>query len=1023
VRPAEAPLPPAKPPKPGENAVITVEYDVPVQWFETATREDSAVEGTAIFPPDEPMGWPAENYERATVYYLDAKDRTVNITTPSGGVATIEYNAQNDVVGTLSPDNNAAALSAKPPNSVFGEGEALDTKYTYNSEGNELESTAGPTHAVQLSNGTKVEARQHVQYGYEEHAPEGGPYGLLTSESVGALDGSGEQEARTTTTSYAGQNDLGWKLRAPTSVTSDSAGLKLTHTTLYEETGAVEETRMPGNPNEKSPHATETIYYTAGANAKAPACGEHPEWASLPCRTQPAKQPETGGLPHLPVTTTTYNMWDEPTTTEETVGTKATRTTTQTYDAAGRLTMSATTATEGSALPAVSYEYNTETGALDVQKTSEGGTSKITSSYNKLGQLASYTDADGNEAKYTYDIDGRLKTVNDGKGTQTYSYDPTSGYLTKLVDSAAGTFKATYDVEGNLLTQSYPNGMQARYTYNQVGEPIEVEYVKTTDCTSECTWYRDSVVPSIHGQWMSQTSTLSTQAYTYDEVGRLTQVQDTPTGMGCTARIYAYDTDTNRTSLTTSEPGPKGECTSTGGAVESHTYDEADRLTDAGTSYNAFGDITALPGTDAGGSELTSSYYADNQLEEVTQHENKSEPEETVGYKLDPAGRTRETIATGKLRNEDTISHYAGPGDTPAWTENSSGTEWTRNITGINGQLVAIQSNSETPVLQLSNLHGDIIATAYLSETAKGLASKADTTEYGVPTINLPPKYAWLGASQLPTELSSGVVAMGARTYVPEIGRFLQPDPVPGGSANAYAYTYGDPLNTSDPSGAYTIGGPSAALINTTAQIAAAGAAEQAAINAAARREAECRAHGYASCEQQEHDEAEDATFISRIDAERAAEFALGGEEEWGEWEYEEEGEYEYASYQHGSENGEEEAHIEPAVLYQSLEPEAYGRRQGALRLCGTGSTGPCARDTSATCSRRGSRQCHGNSTGHGGRRGGPGDLICGGIELVTQGKGCGVENPSYPTGSGMGEGGDIDAGGEGGVPGGHRIP
>jgi RHS repeat-associated protein len=67
-----------------------------------------------------------------------------------------------------------------------------------------------------------------------------------------------------------------------------------------------------------------------------------------------------------------------------------------------------------------------------------------------------------------------------------------------------------------------------------------------------------------------------------------------------------------------------------------------------------------------------------------------------------------------------------------------------------------------------------------------------------------PEKYSWLGADQVATELPSGVIDMGARSYVPQLGRFLQTDPIAGGSANAYAYTFGDPVNTSDPSGAYT---------------------------------------------------------------------------------------------------------------------------------------------------------------------------------------------------------------------------
>jgi RHS repeat-associated protein len=189
--------------------------------------------------------------------------------------------------------------------------------------------------------------------------------------------------------------------------------------------------------------------------------------------------------------------------------------------------------------------------------------------------------------------------------------------------------------------------------------------------------------------------------------------------------------------------------------------------------------------------------------------------------------------------NSTVTSHYAGASRSPAWTVVNTSSEWKRNIPGIDGNLAAIQNNGETPVLQLTNLHGDIIATAYLSETATEPASKDDPTEFGVPAVSAPPKYSWLGGIELPTELPSGVLAMGARSYVPQLGRFLQPDPVSGGSASAYTYTFGDPVNASDPSGAYTVGGPSQSLINGTAQHASEAAAEQAAINAAARAEAE----------------------------------------------------------------------------------------------------------------------------------------------------------------------------------------
>lgn len=701
-------------------------------------------------------------------------------------------------------------------------------------------------------------------------------------------------------------------------------------------------------------HNTQTIYYSAAANPKYPTCGEHPEWANMPCQTQPAEQPGTSGLPNLPVTTVKkYNIWDEPETTEETVG-STTRIKTATYDSAGRLRTSAISSAVGTATPTVTNEYNEKTGVLEKQCANEGkscteGKPKtITSLYNTLGQLTSYTDADEATTTYEYEGEGsykgeneqgdRLRRVNDGKGTETYTYNAITGLLTELVNEYGTTkltFTATYDAEGNMLTEGYPNGMTATYTYNQVDKPTGLVYKKTSNCTEEekakCKWFEDAVVPSIHGQWLEQTSTLSHQAYTYDAAGRLTQVQNTPAGGKCTTRIYTYEADTNRTSLATYEPNSKGECATETGTEEKHNYDTADRLIDSGVKYNEFGDITALPAADAGGKEaseeLTSTYYTDNQLASQTQNG------ETIGYNLDPAGRTLETVATGK-KASDVTNHYAGPGGAPSWTSNTSG-ETTRDIIGINGQLAAIQNNTEAPELQLADLHGDIIAKAYLSETATELASKADTSEFGVPTTSLPSKYSWLGALELPTELPSGAIDMGARSYIPQLGRFLQPDPIPGGSANAYAYTFGNPVNESDPSGEYTAGFDSAGGEVASGVGASLIAERKAAEEAAARVIAE--------------EEAEKAAFWANF--EHVASEELYSPEEWYEEEwYEEEGEwYEEAAYHPGA-KGQGEARLESGTLYRLLEGKE-GASEGssllgsAIPLCEAGSADSCARD------------------------------------------------------------------------------
>jgi RHS repeat-associated protein len=554
-------------------------------------------------------------------------------------------------------------------------------------------------------------------------------------------------------------------------------------------------------PDSQAVHDSKVIYYTAGTSSEHPSCGEHAEWANMPCRTEPAAQPETEGLPELPVTTYEYNFYNEPTVTKTTSG-SATRTETDTYDAAGRLVSKELTSTVGAAVPKVTYSYNSESGFLEKQT---AGEHTITGVYNTLGQLTGYTDGEGGTSTYKYDVDGRTTEESTPYGSQTYTYNETTGLETKLVDSAAGTFTATYDTEGNLASETLPNGMTACYAHNATGEATGLEYRKAKSCESGSVWFSDSVTPTSHEQWATQTSSLSGESYAYDEAGRLTEVQETPAGKGCTVRLYGLDEEGNRTSLTTRQPLGEGKCATEGGTVARHTYDPANRLTDEGVEYNPLGDITSLPAPDAGSSTLESAYYADGQLAEQRQEG------VTLGYQLDPGRRTSEITTTSSKTASTLINHYAGEGATPAWTTEPGG-KWTRYIYSIGNGLAAIQTDAETPVLQLSDLHGDIIGTAADEETATKLLSSTNSTEYGVPTVGSPPRYSWLGTQMLPTEFPSGVSAMGARSYVPQLGRFLQPDPQPGGSANAYAYTHGNPINETDPSGEWTLNQTSGGL-------------------------------------------------------------------------------------------------------------------------------------------------------------------------------------------------------------------
>ncbi len=277
---SEGATPAAPPPR------WTLEYHVPVSGtteapYQLGSKElkawaqaDDPTDATAIFPPDEPQNWPASDYTRASIFYLDSANRTVNTASPSGAISTAEYNSTTDnLERTLTADNREAAL--KEGSKGWEVAELLSTQDTYSSDGTELTSTLGPQHTVKLANGTQVAARKHTQYFYDESAPGGKTYHLVTKTIEGAqISGEEEKEKRTITTSYSGQENLGWNLHAATSSTTSTGSESLTTTTSYEpSTGEVRETGTPiGSQGNQATYAsTFGSHGTGNGQMSAPA--------------------------------------------------------------------------------------------------------------------------------------------------------------------------------------------------------------------------------------------------------------------------------------------------------------------------------------------------------------------------------------------------------------------------------------------------------------------------------------------------------------------------------------------------------------------------------------------------------------------------------------------------------------------------------------------------------------------------------------------------------------------------------
>jgi RHS repeat-associated protein len=196
-------------------------------------------------------------------------------------------------------------------------------------------------------------------------------------------------------------------------------------------------------------------------------------------------------------------------------------------------------------------------------------------------------------------------------------------------------------------------------------------------------------------------------------------------------------------------------------------------------SYDAKGNLSWA------GATATYGYTAENRL--------ATSPAGNLGY--DPLGRLY--IVGGEQRlmsydGPDLVSEHAnsspygvlrryvhGPGldDPIVWYE-GSGT----------GDRRFLQTDERGSVTAVTNSSGGIIATNSYDE-------------YGIPASTNLGRFQYTGQTWLP---GLGLYNYKARMYAPKLGRFLQPDPVGHDDGmNMYAYVGADPVNFTDPSGAF----------------------------------------------------------------------------------------------------------------------------------------------------------------------------------------------------------------------------
>lgn len=770
----------------GEHAPYEMSPESVARWGQV----DIPTDATAIFGPEHVPSGGTVDYTGATVDYMDVGGRLVNQATcgSSGGpssISTTEIDEFGNVVRTLTGQNRLAVLAAKTEAERIELSRQLDTESVYSEDGIELLEVRGPRHQIRLESGATVSGRLYSDFEYDADKPSTvviDPH-LVTKETQAALVGGELKEPRVTETKYD------WTLLQPIETIVDPGGLNLRTVTAYDAAAQPIEERRPRDAA-TGPHAATTFTTYYSAQEGAPGGCKVSAFAGLPCKVGPAAQP-SGSLPELPIKQ--FEAYDS--LGQVTKLTEGPQKTITAYDSAGRQIRRSVEGV-GTAVPPVETTYSSTTGEPTGQRfvceaSCSGFDSQATlATYDELGRVDRYEDADGGVTTTKYDVAGRPIEVSDPKGSETLTYDPGSNLPVKVEDSGAGIFRAEYDADGHLVAKSFPDGLTAHAAYNPAGEVTALSYEKGSACGGSCTWYAETVERSAFGQVLANSNSLGTDKYGYDKHGRLTLVDETPAGGNCLSRQFSYDADSNRTAVT-SRASTSATCVETGGSTQSYAYDEADRLSGSGVAYDALGRTTALPAADAGGEPLTTAYFVDGMVAAQTQKG------VTNSYGLDASLRPRDRQQAGGVAGDE-VFHYDGSEDAPSWTAN--GSSWTREVAAFGG-LVAIQQSTGGVKFQLTNIHGDVIAVASPSAAVEHLLGASRFGAFGEPMTGSPARYGWLGGTQIPTELPSGVMQMGVRSYAAPAGRFLSVDPVSNGSSGPYVYANDDPLNATDETG------------------------------------------------------------------------------------------------------------------------------------------------------------------------------------------------------------------------------
>lgn len=451
-----------------------------------------------------------------------------------------------------------------------------------------------------------------------------------------------------------------------------------------------------------------------------------------------------------------------------------------TYDALNRPTNVAWN--DSGVTPTVTFGYDVAMRVTSVTNTN----ATISRAYfndNLLNtETTTYADATARTVTYGYDADGNRGTLQYPNNAYSFTYAYTNRNQLQTITSGGNTvITYGYDLDGNLQTRTPANSTSSTYTYDALDRVLTVSHGFAGSNTRTLGYAYDSVG---NRKWTKRDSA-NGDVFGYDAndqvVSTLLNVANPDTTAPGVQTIF-YDANGNRTSF-----APYG----TTDTYSTNNLNQYTTRNANNAAYNNNGSIT----TGVDGSTYT--YDAQNRVLTATKAGT------TYTFTYDGLNRqvTRKIGAASPVYNVyddwDLIGEYNGGATTP----------FAAYLTGAGG-LVKLMTPSST-YYYYQDASG---CTSHLTDNSGNLVEWYRYDLHGAPLVydasnNLRSGGSIYGIRHLFTGQQwykeVGLYDLRNRFYSPDIGRFLQPDPIgfDGDQTNLYRYCLNNPLMKFDPTG------------------------------------------------------------------------------------------------------------------------------------------------------------------------------------------------------------------------------